>query len=237
MFLFTHLFCFSSIYYYLFKKYYGSIHCLRSIFLLTAIIWGVLVTISTELFSPFQMIRFPSIIGFWLVIAFGALILANRQNLSYQKPTLISLKTLSIFEYCVLISMFFFLGIIVVIALSSPPNNWDSLAYHMSRIVHWIQNHSVENYPTHILRQLYLPPWAEYAIMHVLFFAPNDQWANIVQWFSLLGCLIGVSLIAQELGANRRTQIFSSVLVITIPMVILQGASTQNDLVVAFWLY
>ena len=48
-----------------------------------------------------------------------------------------------------------------IVALTAPPNTWDSMTYHMPRVEHWIENRNVEPYPTHILRQLSLGPGAE----------------------------------------------------------------------------
>ena len=123
-----------------------------------------------------------------------------------------------------------------LIALVAPPNNWDSMTYHMSRVMHWIQNQSVSFYPTHILRQLHQNPWAEFAIMHFQILSDSDRFANIIQWFSMIGSIVGVSLIAKQLGANSRGQVFAAVVVVSIPMGILQASSTQNDYVVSFWL-
>jgi 4-amino-4-deoxy-L-arabinose transferase-like glycosyltransferase len=64
----------------------------------------------------------------------------------------------------------------------------------------------------------------------------GDQWANLVQWFSMFGSVIGVSLIARQLGADTRGQVFAAVIAATIPMGILQASSTQNDYVTTFWL-
>lgn len=110
------------------------------------------------------------------------------------------------------------------------------MAYHMVRVVHWIQDHSVAHYPTIFLPQLYQGPWAEFAIMHFQILSGGDRFANLVQWFSMLGSLLGISLIAKHLGADLRGQVFSAVVAATIPMGILQASSTQNDYVVSFWL-
>ena len=123
-----------------------------------------------------------------------------------------------------------------LIALIAPPNTWDSMTYHMSRVAHWIQNKTLAHYPTHILRQLSFTPGAEFVIMNFQILSGGDRFANLVQWFSMLGSVIGVSLIAKQLGADKRGQIFSAVVCATIPMGILQGSSTQNDYVVAFWM-
>ena len=64
----------------------------------------------------------------------------------------------------------------------------------------------------------------------------GDRFANLVQWLSMVGSIIAVSLIAKELGANSLGQILSSVIAVTIPMGILQASSTKNDYAVCFWL-
>ena len=94
----------------------------------------------------------------------------------------------------------------------------------------------MDYYPTQELRQLYLNPWSEFAILHFQVLAGTDRLANSIQWFSMIGSAIGVTLIAKELGANRQGQIFSAVVGMTIPMGVLQGSSTQNDYVASFWL-
>lgn len=110
------------------------------------------------------------------------------------------------------------------------------MTYHMSRVMHWIQNKSVAHYPTHILRQLHQGTWSEFSIAHLQILSGGDYLANLVQWSSSVGSLIGVSLIAKQLSADLRGQIFASVVCATIPMGILQATSTQTDYVVSFWL-
>lgn len=96
------------------------------------------------------------------------------------------------------------------------------MTYHMSRVVHWIQNRSIAHYPTHITRQLHQSPWTEYAILHFQILSGSDRFANLIQWFSMVGATLGVSLIAKQMGADLRGQFFAAVFSITIPMGILQ---------------
>jgi hypothetical protein len=72
--------------------------------------------------------------------------------------------------------------------------------------------------------------------MHLQLLNGGDQSSNLVQWFSMLGSVIGVSLIAKQLGADKRGQVLATVIAATIPMGIVQASSTQNDYVTAFWL-
>jgi 4-amino-4-deoxy-L-arabinose transferase-like glycosyltransferase len=106
----------------------------------------------------------------------------------------------------------------------------------MSRVFHWIQNHNVNHYPTHILRQLIYTPGAEFVIMHFQILSGTDRLANLLQWFCMLGSIIGVSLIAKQFGADIHGQVFSAVVCATIPMGILQGSSTLTDYVTSFWI-
>lgn len=127
-------------------------------------------------------------------------------------------------------------AITLIIALAVPPNTGDAMTYHMSRVAHWMANQSLAHYPTSIIRQLDSPPYAGFVILNFQILTRGDYLANLVQWMSFLGSLIGISLIAKCLGLNHRAQVFAVFLCATIPMGILQSSSTQNDYVTSFWL-
>lgn len=132
--------------------------------------------------------------------------------------------------------LFVSIVLILISAWFSAPNTWDAMTYHMSRVLHWVQNESLALYPTHIIRQLYMNPFAEYAILQFQLLSGNDAFANLIQWFSMVGSLIGVSAIAALFRASRRGQLFAALTAASIPMAVLQGSSTQNDFVLTFWL-
>lgn len=121
-------------------------------------------------------------------------------------------------------------------ALVYPPNNNDSMAYHMARVAHWVQNRSIQPYPTYIEPQLHHPPLAEWGILHLYWLAGSDLFANLMQWVAYAGSLAGLSLLARLLGGNRLVQAATVFVAATVPMVILQSSSTQNDVVEAFFL-
>lgn len=122
------------------------------------------------------------------------------------------------------------IGFILVTTFASgilyPPNNWDSMTYHMARVAHWIHNHNVSFYPTAITRQDYEMPLAEFAIMHLQVLAGCDVFAYLVQWASFL-VVIGLGvLVADEIGLGKRQQLISAIVIATLPMAILQASST-----------
>ena len=214
----------------------GNRSCWRNSFLSASVIWALLVTISTELLSIFHAITFGWLVFVWGLIALILLIIFFSLPNKIQQVESLKIVKLSPFDTLSLCGIAFIVLTTVMIAIISPPNTWDSMTYHMSRVVHWMQNQSVLHYPTHIQRQLFLSPWAEFSIMHFQILIGSDRFANLVQWFSMVGSLIGVSLIAKQQGASLRGQIMAALIVATIPMGILQSSSTQTDYVVSFWL-
>jgi 4-amino-4-deoxy-L-arabinose transferase-like glycosyltransferase len=81
-----------------------------------------------------------------------------------------------------------------------------------------------------------MPPAAEYAIAHFASLAGSDRLANLPQWLALAGGAVAVSRIAGQLGGGATAQILAAVFAVTLPMSVVQGASSQNDLFGAFWL-
>ncbi len=211
--------------------------CWRSSFLSASIIWGVLLTAITEFLSLFRLLDFRNILALWMLSVIVALVFLIRMGGGAKTIDLkLDLSRFSRSELILLSGIVLIIVIVGVIGFLSPPNNFDSMTYHMSRVVHWIQDKSVDFYPTHIDRQLHQNPWAEYAVAHFQILQGSDRFANLVQWFSMVGATLGVSLLAKKLGADVRGQVLSSVVSVTIPMGILQGSSSQNDYVVSFWL-
>ena len=208
----------------------------RSSILSAAVFWGVLVAAVTEVLSLFNALTIIYLLFCWGAFTMGTAFLAAR-HISTVKTQLCSPKSRPPFvEIAIIIPIVVVLLFTGFIALVGWPNQWDTMVYHLSRVDHWVQNRSIGFYPTHIVRQLFNPPWAEYAILHLTQLGGDERFANLIQWFSMVGSLIGVSLIAKHLGASRQGQIFSALVCVLIPMGILQAPSTQNDYITAFWL-
>jgi len=128
------------------------------------------------------------------------------------------------------------LAITALIAWLAPPNTFDSMRYHMPRVAEWAQNRSVAHYATDIEIQNSFAPDAEYGILHLYVLGRGDRLANFVEWLAMLGCVIGVSLAAEMLGARLVGQMFAALFTATLPMGMIQASSTMNDYVVALWM-
>jgi Dolichyl-phosphate-mannose-protein mannosyltransferase len=219
----------------LLDRYWQPRRDVREAFLAAAITWGVTTVLLTELLSLIGGLRMPGLAICWVGLAGGAAVWAlwGKAPLREREVPLVKPGRMS----AVLAApVALVVAVTAVVANLGRPNNSDSMVYHLARVMHWVQNGGVADYPSNINRQLYNPPWAEYAVLQALLLGGDDRFANLVQWFSMLGCLVGVTLVAKKLGAGRRGQLIAALFGATLPMGILQASSTQNDYVTAFWL-
>ena len=203
----------------------------------TSLFIGGFVYLSSEVLSLFDLFTFKYIRLCWLFL-FGLTCwcLFKRKELIVSNIFLKLKPLLHSKNKFLLISFIAFLGMLCVQGIIYPPNNWDSLTYHMGRIPHWIVQKSLDPFPTHIYRQIYSPPLSELMIAHVCILTKSDLFANLVQTFYLLSCLSAVFCILQLLKITRRTKIIIYILALTTPEFILQASTTQNDLIVSFFI-
>lgn len=125
---------------------------------------------------------------------------------------------------------------LLLIALWVAPNNHDGLAYHLPKVMHWLQNGHVGHYPTHIPRQVYLSPMAEYLILQPMALGGHDYFVNCIQWLAFAGGGAAVWELTRCLGGGRFAQVVALFTYACLPMAILQATTSQNDLVVSFYL-
>jgi hypothetical protein len=225
----------------------------RISWLLTCATWGAVLVAVVELASLGYLVTRPVLIAAWLIIGiiFSAVtVLSWRQRTHWpitELPVHLKLgflrhihfsapSNLPLSQHLLIYSGAFVVLILLLIAFSSAPNNWDSLTYHLPRIMHWLQNGSVAHYPTAITRQISLNPWSEFAMMVLYALSDSDAYVAGVQWFSMLGSLIGASFLAAYLSEQQLAPMLAALLALSIPMGVMQTTSTQNDYVVAFWL-
>ena len=128
------------------------------------------------------------------------------------------------------------LGYQAFLVLATPPNNWDSFAYHLARAAEWSQRGAVEYYPSHSESVNAPQPNASILTLHGFAFADRDTFAALPQLLAELACVVAVYGIAVRLGLSRAASAFAALLVATLPQVALQSVTTQNDLLTGSFL-
>ena len=213
----------------------------RVAWLTASVAWGLAVLLIVELSSAARLLSCTTLLACWTALAAALAVVrwgrhAGRRQLDgVTKAPRGGWLTESTLDLLLMAFVMIIVTTLAALAVIAPPNNWDSQTYHMARVAHWIQNGSVNHYPTTIARQLYLGPWSEFAVLQFQMIAGSDRWANLVQWMAMVGSAIGASLVTERLGGARSAQLCAAAVTIAIPMGILQATSTQTDYVTAFW--
>lgn len=215
----------------------------RAAFVQTSVGHGVLVVLSTESLSLLRQLNAMGLVILWALIA--AINVARlfpvktRLNLSlslFSNPNSTDCSSFkkSMADKTAAIGVLIILCVCLGTALISPPNNYDSMTYHMPRILHWIQNQSVNHYPTHNLRQISFPPGTGYIVAQFQILSGGDFFANTVQWLAFLGCILATSLLSKCCDRSN-DQVMTAFVCAAIPMAIMQSTTTQTDLAASYW--
>jgi hypothetical protein len=121
-------------------------------------VFGATLALGTELLSLFSAVTFGGLILFWgIVVLVGAVLSIkmkavtaggeDRERKQWPRTSLVAIA-----------GMLLFFGTLSWIAWSFAPNNFDSMVYHMARVVPWEQDGNVQHYATHSERQIYMSP-------------------------------------------------------------------------------
>lgn len=206
----------------------------------TTLIFSGILFLVTELLSGFHSLNLFSLAIFWS--AFNVILIALLLRNQGKVTLWLMVQKIKFYYQNLLLKEKLLIGVLLILlclllaqGLLYPPNNWDSLTYHMSRIMYWIGNESVDYFPTHILRHLYQPPFAEYFILNINLLNGNDFLSNSVELFFLTQCLVVVYALLSVFQTARLLKILALLLVVTIPAVELQSTTTKNDIVCAFF--
>lgn len=215
-------------------------------FCVSVIIWVSLLYLMTEGLSLVKMLNRKAAFSVWaLVVLIELLVILKHKSNSLIKwfrefVFLIKNSMRSVFKQPVEAILLLIIILLLVrstfLALFTVPANWDSMTYHLSRIMYWIQHSSVTYYPTHIERQLYSPVLAEYIGLHLILITGGDYFINLIQNASVYGCAFIIYNMIKRMGCKRIWSISAVIVFLTMNIVQAEAVSTQVDLVATLFL-
>lgn len=112
-----------------------------------------------------------------------------------------------------------------------PQNNNDSMATHLARVGYWLQHGSFEPWATPSIKQIIFPFNAQVQFLWTILFTKGTHFAGFVQWAAALTSMVAIAGIARILGSSRQQALFSALIWGTLPLILLESTTTQNDLV------
>ena len=146
---------------------YGPITAFRMAYLKACILIVLTIFTLTEFLSFFDGITYLYMILSWSSIM---VILATILWVRQRNSILIGIRSLKSelsstlkkiepsYRRLINVTIVFVILPLLFLAVYVPPNTWDAMTYHLSRVEHWIQNKNVEYYPTPNIRQLFHQP-------------------------------------------------------------------------------
>ena len=119
------------------------------------------------------------------------------------------------------------------LVLATPPNNWDSMHYHLARVAAWHAQGHLGYFPTHNGIENVYPQNAELLVLWTVTFLGRDLVAALPQLLSMLVTTLSIYVTARRLGQGARTSALAALVFPTLTIVALESVTTQNDLVEA----
>ena len=189
-----------------------------------------------EILSIFNVFSFNYILFSWVLVN-GLIFYLNKEKIKLNVFSIFSQKiTIPKQERNILYFIFFLIILpLLLLAIFIPPNNWDSMAYHLPRVEHWIQNKNIYPYPTNIVRQVLTSPLSEYIIANFQILSSTDAFSNLVQFSSFIFILFSGTLIFSLLKIGVKGQLFLFLALLSLPMMLFQATTTQTDLLASFF--
>lgn len=208
-----------------------------AIVIISLFIWLV-----TEILSAFCALTHRNVVFAWVIgLLCGIMyfvINTRKKNLS-NTSGMFNIKEIfrdwTLSEDLLLLLSISLSGTLSILSYHIVPNNWDSMTYHLPRVMNWIENGSVAYYPTNNPRQLYYSNFSEYVILHIMLIFQNDQLVNLVQWFAYVVSGYMLYRIVLELKLKRVYALLAELLYMLCPMAIAESVTTQVDLVGTMW--
>ncbi len=142
-------------------------------------------------------------------------------------------KLLTFFLCAILISFAWRMFLIIYV----PPNNWDSMTYHLSRVAYWLQNQSLRHYYSRNSAQVIFPFNGEILLLWTMAASKLDRFCGFIQFVCYL---LSGTLVYKCAREYLKISVIPALIVMLVwyalPEVILESTSTQNDLVVAYFI-
>ena len=121
------------------------------------VVFGSVTVLITELLGGVNALRAIPVAVTWIFVAIAVATIAWNRG-----PKLPPVNWPGWINAAMIGSSAVICSAILITALASAPNSTDAMAYHLPRIVYWVQAGNVSFFATTYLNQIMLQPMAEY---------------------------------------------------------------------------
>jgi hypothetical protein len=119
---------------------------------------------------------------------------------------------------------------LTLFTLVVPVRIWDTLAYHMPMVASYIQNGSLDAWPTQDLRQIYRVNTGELQMLNIALLARSDAWVELPSLLGLAVVLVASFELARLTFHRPLLPWLVVLLVLSAPQIVIGAGSEKNDL-------
>ena len=121
-----------------------------------------------------------------------------------------------------------------IVGITTPPNNLDSLdPTHLTKVLFWLQQGTIANSDNSLLSIFFDPIGIHIQGIWLFTLGKSENLFFLVQWFSLVITVISIYKISRLLDYSKTSSLFSAIIGLSFPILLLQSYSFQGDLTVA----
>lgn len=224
---------------------YSYFDDLSDVIIIGFVFFNAIIVLFAEVLSIFTYYNLIGNSIMWGGIIFETVcFFRTRIKAGFQKAGSVIKNKKITFSMCVGVIWWIAIGAITIIAISKslmyPPQNCDSLIYHLPRSFLYWKNESIHNMPFSHRRGLYGGPFNAILMTQLRVFTNgSDYFLNLIQLPSYLIASLACGGIAEYFCIDKKYLIYkkrykyiSMFLILTVPMALLQASTTQNDLLV-----
>lgn len=191
------------------------------------LVWCGCLLFHIEILSAFNMVKWWTVFVFWAAVDLFLLIWLLKKSRIFKTQILWGRLYNAVVGHKLFTIVF---GLMFVYAILTVPYNWDSMTYHLPRIIHWVQNQSVTHYATHNVKQVANPAFHEFICMDIYLLMNNsDIFFNLVQCASFFTNAWIIYEIALKLGCSNKFCRMGVLLFCSMPISFGEALTTQND--------
>lgn len=177
-----------------------------------------------SLFGAFKAINLV-VLDFSLAVIFVLLAARVINSLSWPE-----IPKLSKFDLVILAALIVSISIQLLNVILLAQVNWDSHTYHLPRAAMWLQQGSLEFFPTPNGRENVSQVLPSVLYAFSLSYSPLGVAVAINSFISLLLIVLAVRSLVLAITGSQSSALFATLFVASVPMVAVQAATTQTDL-------
>lgn len=204
---------------------------------LSCVLLATFSLVLTETLSAIDRLSWGPVFSAWVlyIILPTGFLLANRRGLDWRSEFRKVWQNLKACPPWIVVVLGGTATLILIMALVTPPMNFDVQIYHMPRQIYWLMQCSVEPFIAAHSHQISMPVLSEFMGLNLLIFSGGDHWHNLVQSLFLLGSCGLVSHMAQTLGGSPRAAWLGVLFAVLVPVVFFEASNSKNDIILAFF--